>query len=1160
MLHNGFLAANSRSSQRNHDPGQHLAPPHPMAPALGGPAGYHTPHRPIMDGSFESSVVVGGGGGGVSSNGGGGGGGGGGHCATPNSPDLMTNIMALNNLPCPQCQRVPSFNSLARLVQEACGHFKCRQCLLREESGCVQCKKQDYIRAQSRARSHGSPMAIKTPSLMPNSQTPHNNFVSPRPLSVSNQSFTYPHRQHMQLHQLQLRHQQHQQQQQQQQHHEQQQQHQHLQHQQQFQHQPHQHQQQQQQQMQRQQQPEHPPPQVLPHRFPGPDANPLARVHAMVPPFPRGQSHHALYPEVKIEREEAALPLSTTSTTHPGHSLKNIHPPFGEHATRIHGSGFDEPASPMSNHRHELEPLIRMCDDPNHSNNSSSSNQLYSRAPSPIIEGIEMEREDADSATSIMTPTSLQDLADFRLTIIRVGQWVRLSQFESLDSELDWLQQQYRSRIHDTLYNEEDNCLVVERGKEVSQGFLDKVGGASELSNEEEQTDELELNLEVSSLAREIHEKVMQRARELPSEDLVNFGVQDEGLVLRGNASILGEDEIKQEVDGPEEHAFPQSMIVTNEPVRKRGKRKRNSIDHENYAHIVKKNHLDPPEYLCSICNRQFKNRLNIRYHIACADKSAGHACKECDRIFKSSSHLTYHMRTAHGGEKPYKCRFCEKAFAQSVKLKRHERTHTGERPFKCEICQHTFTTKYNLKEHENIHKSEKPYTCSVCKAGFADRNNLRRHESTHDSHGQGKHHSSKASNAALCKARASKALMDKMTSEHEKLITVHHNDIKQHLIQQTSRIMAQNFSLMKESLHAESLSQNRCQPASNPEDGSHKTNEGENNNHVKEDISSEAKVSLPGTPSHTATSGMETFEKSPNTNENYYVASPAKSSAHPGLSPEPFVDEGQLEAANLRTDQADMSNFSSSSLNTSQSDYMLDSPPIYPSYTSSVNPAEHVRVSACVEIKDLLRRVKGDEIYRVVDTLTSKERRALIAILKEDKNAKTGRPRPHFVSKAVNFDAFSDISTGSKKDFLRRYQRQVLGECGSSTASSASFPFPTAANSISALERQTIMTDIMLDVEEASQGQNQATHYPEHVYPSPKLGPNHRAVGLNSFDNIMKGIHEVIAKQVEDDGEPPSQANDHQKRSRVSVRTEQGYLSKKPFLVDEDEEESCRI
>lgn len=807
------------------------------------------------------------------------------------------------------------------------------------------------------------------------------------------------------------------------------------------------------------------------------------------------------------------------------------------------------------NNRNEID--IRMNDD-------SNSSQMYNRPSSPIIEGIEMEREDADSATSNMTPTSLQELADFRLTIIRVGQWVRLSPFESLDSELDWLQQQYRSRIHDSLYNEEDNLLIVERGKAVSQGFLEKVGGASELSNDDEQTDELELNLEVNSLAREIHEKVMRRARELPSEDLTNFEDLDELPVLRSNTSILGEDEIKQEIDNPEDNVFSQNMITTNEPVRKRGKRKRNSIDHENYAHIVKKNHLDPPEYLCSICNRQFKNRLNIRYHIACADKSAGHACKECDRIFKSSSHLTYHMRTAHGGEKPYKCRFCEKAFAQSVKLKRHERTHTGERPFKCEICQHTFTTKYNLKEHENIHKSEKPYTCSVCKAGFADRNNLRRHESTHDSHGQGKHHPAKANNGAtLCKARSSKALMDKMTSEHEKIITVHHNDIQQHLIQQTSRIMAQNLSLMKESLHAESLARNRYQPpVSTPEKSQMKDEPSHNNNSIKEDIPSEVRLDSPGIAPHTASSEVDPNVKSPISNENSQVLSPAKSQAKSEHSAKPFADEGQLEPANLRNDQADISNFSGSSLNTSQSEYTIDSPPTFPTYSSSVNPAEHVRVNACVEIKELLRRVKGDEIYRVVDTLTSKERRALIAILKEDKNAKNGRTRPHLAaSRTLNFDAFSDISTGSKKDFLRRYQRQVLGECGSSTASSASFPFPTAANSISALERQNIMTDIMLDVEEeASQAQNQAKHFNENVYPNPVLGPNHWEVELNSFDKIMKGIHEVIAKQVEDVEEISQTNNIQQKRSRSSVQLEQGYLSKKPYLVDEDEEESCRI
>jgi KRAB domain-containing zinc finger protein len=130
-------------------------------------------------------------------------------------------------------------------------------------------------------------------------------------------------------------------------------------------------------------------------------------------------------------------------------------------------------------------------------------------------------------------------------------------------------------------------------------------------------------------------------------------------------------------------------------------RQRRNVIDHNKYAHIVKKTELSPAEYLCLVCKRQFKNRLNIRYHIFCADTSAGHACKDCSRIFKSSSHLTYHARTAHGAEKPYKCGYCEKAFAQIVKLKRHERTHTGEKPFKCDTCHHAFTTKYNLKEHQ---------------------------------------------------------------------------------------------------------------------------------------------------------------------------------------------------------------------------------------------------------------------------------------------------------------------------------------------------------------------------------------------------------------------------------------------------------------------------
>ncbi len=37
------------------------------------------------------------------------------------------------------------------------------------------------------------------------------------------------------------------------------------------------------------------------------------------------------------------------------------------------------------------------------------------------------------------------------------------------------------------------------------------------------------------------------------------------------------------------------------------------------------------------------------------------------------------------------------------------------------------------------------------------------------------------------------------------------------------------------------------------------------------------------------------------------------------------------------------------------------------------------------------------------------------------------------------HIDAFSDISTGSKKEFLRRYKRQILNEGGSTSDASSS-------------------------------------------------------------------------------------------------------------------------
>lgn len=48
-----------------------------------------------------------------------------------------------------------------------------------------------------------------------------------------------------------------------------------------------------------------------------------------------------------------------------------------------------------------------------------------------------------------------------------------------------------------------------------------------------------------------------------------------------------------------------------------------------------------------------------------------------CSKMFKAKLHLRYHMRT-HTGERPYKCRYCDHAFANNTNYRRHEMTHTG--------------------------------------------------------------------------------------------------------------------------------------------------------------------------------------------------------------------------------------------------------------------------------------------------------------------------------------------------------------------------------------------------------------------------------------------------------------------------------------------------
>lgn len=146
--------------------------------------------------------------------------------------------------------------------------------------------------------------------------------------------------------------------------------------------------------------------------------------------------------------------------------------------------------------------------------------------------------------------------------------------------------------------------------------------------------------------------------------------------------------------------------------------------------HIEKIHNLDRP-FECSICQRRFITKHNLRNHMAIHANNRLHKCPYCPKSFNFPTDIRKHLRT-HGTDCPFQCEICGASFKFSYGLRVHRRSHTGDKPYKCYKCDRSYTTSHSLNLHIRIHNNERPFACPTCNKSFTDRSTLKIHKRCH--------------------------------------------------------------------------------------------------------------------------------------------------------------------------------------------------------------------------------------------------------------------------------------------------------------------------------------------------------------------------------------------------------------------------------------------
>ena len=142
--------------------------------------------------------------------------------------------------------------------------------------------------------------------------------------------------------------------------------------------------------------------------------------------------------------------------------------------------------------------------------------------------------------------------------------------------------------------------------------------------------------------------------------------------------------------------------------------------------HKIFKNILG--EYKCTLCDKVFDRKINIKCHFMNVHNKVERQCNVCGKVLSNSDLKTFKRHVEKCQGVVYVCSFCPYKTTVRANLRKHENIHTGK-GFECEVCSSVFPTKQRLKAHADIHNANRrKYMCENCGQEFASQDAVQKH------------------------------------------------------------------------------------------------------------------------------------------------------------------------------------------------------------------------------------------------------------------------------------------------------------------------------------------------------------------------------------------------------------------------------------------------